>query len=293
MENNQPLFSVLIANYNNGKYLMDAIDSVRKQIYTNWEIILVDDGSTDNSLELYKELEKDSRIHIYLNDQNYGCGYTKRRCAELASGEFCGFLDPDDLLTNKALEKMVNIHLQHQNVSLAFSQRYIIDDSCRPIQITPDENITLPLSIQNYFDAGIVSHFVTFKKLLYDKTDGISAEQHKSVDMDLYFKLEEVGDFYFLPEPLYYYRLGTGNNISFGDGNEIKALCWEYIALINACKRRNIDLETNACLPMVQRIRNLMEEAAWRESIKIQNQRAYKIGTLILRPIRWFKRLFV
>ena len=54
---NQPLFSVLIANYNNGKYLMDAIESVRRQTYTNWEIILVDDGSTDNSHELYKELE--------------------------------------------------------------------------------------------------------------------------------------------------------------------------------------------------------------------------------------------
>ena len=89
---NQPLFSVLIANYNNGKYLMDAIESVRQQTYTNWEIILVDDCSTDNSHELYKELEQDERIHIFLNDQNHGCGYTKRRCAELANGEICGFL---------------------------------------------------------------------------------------------------------------------------------------------------------------------------------------------------------
>ena len=55
---NQPLFSVLIANYNNGKYLMDAIESVRRQTYTNWEIILVDDSSTDNSCELYNEPEK-------------------------------------------------------------------------------------------------------------------------------------------------------------------------------------------------------------------------------------------
>ena len=50
---NQPLFSVLIANYNNGKYLMDAIESVRKQTYTNWEIILVDGASTYDSHELY------------------------------------------------------------------------------------------------------------------------------------------------------------------------------------------------------------------------------------------------
>lgn len=91
MKTNQPLFSVLIANYNNGKYLMEAIESVRQQTYTNWEIILVDDASTDNSKELYKELEKDERIHIYLNEQNIGCGYTKRRCAELATGGYLSY----------------------------------------------------------------------------------------------------------------------------------------------------------------------------------------------------------
>ena len=62
----------------------------------------MDDSSTDNSHELYKELEKDERIHVFLNDQNHGCGYTKRRCAELANGEICGFLDPDDALTDNA-----------------------------------------------------------------------------------------------------------------------------------------------------------------------------------------------
>ena len=58
--NDNPLFSVLIANYNNGKYLMEAINSVYAQTYTNWEIILVDDASTDNTKEIYKELEKDA-----------------------------------------------------------------------------------------------------------------------------------------------------------------------------------------------------------------------------------------
>lgn len=70
---------------------MKAIESVRQQTYTNWEIILVDDASTDNSKELYKELEKDERIHIYLNEQNIGCGYTKRRCAELATGGYLSY----------------------------------------------------------------------------------------------------------------------------------------------------------------------------------------------------------
>lgn len=296
MKTNQPLFSVLIANYNNGKYLMEAIESVRRQTYTNWEIILVDDASTDNSKELYKELEKDERIHIYLNEQNMGCGYTKHRCAELATGEICGFLDPDDALTNEAIEKEVYEHLRFPGVSLVFSQRYITDERLNPERITPSKETTLPIEIQNYFDAGIVSHFVSFKKELYDKTEGISANQQKSVDMDLYFKLEEVGKFYFIPEPLYYYRLGTGNNISYGKDNELWALCWEYLALISACKRRNVDLGKVACTPMQKRIKAMVElsarQAAYEKEIEIRNSKAYRVGVMILKPIKVLKKIF-
>ena len=120
----QPLFSVLIANYNNGKYLMEAIESVRQQTYTNWEIILVDDGSTDNSADLYKELQKDERIHIFFNDENKGCGYTKRRCVELAQGELCGFLDADDALTTDALQEMVQAHKDNEDAGLIHSRYY-------------------------------------------------------------------------------------------------------------------------------------------------------------------------
>ena len=76
MEQN-PLFSILVANYNNGCYLMEAIESVYAQTYTNWEIIIVDDASTDNSNELYEKLSQDNRIHVYYNDKNMGCAFTK------------------------------------------------------------------------------------------------------------------------------------------------------------------------------------------------------------------------
>lgn len=65
------LFSVLLANNDNGLYLEDALNSVFRQTYHNWEIIIVDDCSTDNSSGLYKKYENDSRIHIYYNDNNF------------------------------------------------------------------------------------------------------------------------------------------------------------------------------------------------------------------------------
>lgn len=140
--NDNPLFSVLIANYNNGKYLMNANESVRSQTYTKWEIILVDDGSTDKSHELYKQLEQDSRIHIFFNEGNRGCGYTKRRCAELANGELCGFLDPDDTLLHGALMSHVDTHMQHPEVSCVFSRYYNCDEELN--RLCPSRLLKIP-----------------------------------------------------------------------------------------------------------------------------------------------------
>ena len=82
METVLPLFSVLIANHNDGKYLMEAVESVKAQTYTHWEIVIVDDGSTDNSNELFVELVEDQRIRVFRNEENRGCGFTKRKCLE-------------------------------------------------------------------------------------------------------------------------------------------------------------------------------------------------------------------
>ena len=68
-----PLFSILIANYNNGRYLQEAIDSVLAQTYTNWEVVIVDDKSTDNSFEIYEKYKDDPRFHVCFNDVNRGC----------------------------------------------------------------------------------------------------------------------------------------------------------------------------------------------------------------------------
>ena len=162
------LFSVLIANYNNGRYLQEAIDSVLEQTYTSWEIVIVDDKSTDNSFEIYEKYRDDKRFRFYYNEKNEGCGYTKRRCAELAKGELCGFLDPDDALMPTALEVMVKAHAEHPECSLIYSTCY---------RYSGDRNEDMPIwdyigeipeeSDFLIYKKKIVSHFVSFKKDAY------------------------------------------------------------------------------------------------------------------------------
>lgn len=200
-----PLFSILIANYNNALYLDSAIDSVCKQTYTNWEIILVDDGSTDSSNEVYNKYKDDSRIKIFKRAENKGCTYTKSECISFANGELCGFLDADDLLVNDALTEMVAAH-RDERVSIVSSRYQIIDENG---QLSTKCNRLLDLNGQSYLERRDYSpeHFVSFKKSAYDSTKGLDLNHKIGDDQELYLLLEEVGDWKVLDKILYYYRV--------------------------------------------------------------------------------------
>ncbi|MDR1679074.1 MAG: glycosyltransferase [Prevotellaceae bacterium] len=237
---NTPLFSILIAQYNNGNYLAKAIDSVKSQTYTNWEIILVDDFSTDNSKNLYKQYESDDRIKIYYNDENKGCGYTKRRCAELANGELCGFLDPDDALTPDALEIMVEMHNTNPQNSLIGSCYWACNEN-----LVPDWHSTKRIVPEGYSYLTNAEHaplaFASYKNAFYKKTQGIDADLKRAVDLDLFLKLEEIAPLLYLDNILYYYRLHKTNISTSGD---YKGLFWHCLVITKACYRRGINPET-------------------------------------------------
>ncbi|MCW3789194.1 glycosyltransferase [Plebeiibacterium sediminum] len=208
MNQSTPLFSILIANYNNGQYLQQCIDSILAQSYTNWEIIIVDDASNDIiSQKIYNKYNKDSRFTIVSNQTNRGCGYTKRKCVKMAKGEICGFVDPDDAITKEALEVMVNEHNYSKNLSLIYSTHYICNSNLEIEKIA--DYVGLISKKESYLSSNSnkVSHFASFKRKLYFKSSGIDANLEKAIDQDLYFKLEEVGNIKFINKPLYLYRI--------------------------------------------------------------------------------------
>lgn len=292
--NDSPLFSVLIANYNNGKYLMNAIDSVNAQTYTNWEIIIVDDASTDNSKEIYEELKKDGRIHINYNEENKGCGFTKRRCAELANGEICGFLDPDDMLLPNALNVMVGVHLSHPEVSIVYSRCYFCDENYNVI----GENKLLVLNEgETYFDYRWYGalHFASYKNSYYLETEGISSVIKAGVDQDLYFKVEEVGKPYVLNEFTYKYVIGKQNSLTHIE-NYSNLMYWNLEVRRSACLRRGLDylmilekefkegIDSCVSARMSIKKRELIDE--------IYSSKTYKLGAFIVKPYVLLRKLF-
>lgn len=231
------LFSILIANYNNGHFFKDCYKSILNQTYFNWEVIIVDDASTDNSVTIIKQLIKDdARFKLVLNQTNKGCGYTKNKCAKMATGEILGFLDPDDALKENALELMVSLHKDYSDIAIITSKYELVDLEMNFIEYGSHGSLIPENKSYLTYGNGALTHFATFKQNKYIKTEGINPLMKRAVDQDLYFKMEEQGGHLFLNKVLYKYRIHS-NSISVND-NLYKAQYWHFYTIIKAFERR-------------------------------------------------------
>ncbi|MCQ2374851.1 MAG: glycosyltransferase [Salinivirgaceae bacterium] len=271
--NKSPLFSVLIANYNNGCYLQESIDSVINQTYHNWEIIIVDDKSTDDSYSIYNIYGSDDRIHIYFNKNNRGCGFTKRKCIEMANGDLCGFLDPDDVILPRAIEIMVEKHQKEPKASVVCSRHYRCDEQLNILKESP--LLQIPIGM-DYFSMNSYRPlpFASFKKSLYLKTQGLSPHYLAAVDQELYFIMEDVGYICSINEFTYKYRI---HNRSVAHSKNSSAGYWNVIAIYEACKRKGLNPMIYS-YPLYQKYIELYSKST-----------SYRIGRLLLTPLIWIK----
>lgn len=127
------MVSVIIPCYNYGHLIADTINSILRQTYTNWEIIIVDDGSTDNTAGIVEEfVKKDSRISFY-QQNNAGPSTARNLALSKASGEFIQFLDADDLIEDRKFEIQLSIFKEKPFVDVVYgSVRYFSDEPFNP-----------------------------------------------------------------------------------------------------------------------------------------------------------------
>jgi len=209
-----PLISIVMSCYNSDKYIADAIKTVKEQNYENWELIIVDDCSTDKSLKIIKKyiekVEITEKVKIIIHDKNFGCGTSLSDAILNSSGELIAVLDSDDALYSKdSLEIMVKIHLENQDASLVYSNYWECDENLRKQKIFKTRQIK---DDETYLGTKIrISHFKVFKRSLYDKTVGVNRELRQTVDKDLVLKLEEVGKLIHVNRELYLYRQRKNN----------------------------------------------------------------------------------
>lgn len=232
------LFSVLMANYNNSRYLDNSLKSVLGQTYLNWEVILVDDGSIDEFETVIASYRHDSRIKIFRLEQNQGCAYAKALCVEKAAGEISGFLDVDDMLDAQALQIMVTAHIENPACSIIHSTNYICNEHLNILRVNECPKRLPPHTPYLLLGDASIHHFATFKNAAYKKTKGLESvrTKDKAGDQELYYLLEEQGTVLFINRPLYYYRIHPGS-IS-NAGNEAITTNQHYSIIEESCLRR-------------------------------------------------------
>ncbi|WP_292011089.1 glycosyltransferase [Chryseobacterium sp.] len=238
-------FSVLIAHYNNARFFKACYDSLLQQTYKDWEAIILDDASSENEKrDILDIISGDIRFKFFENEKNSGVGVTKSKLIELATGEICGFLDPDDALAPTAIEHSIKIFQSKKKVVITYSRFMTCDENLQ--SIAPSK---LARQVQNndpfFFNYPIqISHFVNFRKNIYEQTEKMDSSLKIGEDQDLYLKLYEKGKVYFIDEINYFYRTHKGGISQYQN----KKQSYDYFAqvIFNAMKRRKLKV-INGC----------------------------------------------
>lgn len=191
-----PLISVIIPVYNVEQYLRECLDSVLAQTYSNYEVLLIDDGSTDSSFDICCEYcDKDKRFKVY-QKENGGASSARNYGLDCAAGEYLYFLDSDDYLKPIALEKMVSCACQHQ-ADLVFIEGETINEQGAQVtgkyrfhhQYSPSAPYLLMKEMMNHKEFYVGTPFFFIKKEVFEKNQLRFKEGIISEDMIMAYQL--------------------------------------------------------------------------------------------------------
>ena len=203
-----PKVSVFVPAYNCEDFIEQAIYSVLNQSYSDFEILVTDDGGTDDTATIVKRLaELDSRIRFFPKD-NGGIGSACNHMLSFARGEYALQLDGDDVLAQDTIEKMVKI-LDHSPIGFVYGDAYLVDENLRFKQRSYSWSI---YDRQKMIDGGMHIHPPRmFRMRDYHRTSKYDEELENAVDFDFFLKLAEVSDGYHFQRGLYLYRKHGSN----------------------------------------------------------------------------------
>lgn len=211
--------SIVMPAFNAEKYIVDAIDSVTNQTYTNWELLIVDDCSTDNTREIVTSID-DNRIRYLKNPTNSGAAISRNYALREADGKWIAFLDSDDVWTPNKLEKQIEFMMEHGYAFTFTDYRICLNGSWLPYVCTGPNHVNK----KKMYD---YCYFSTIT-VMYDREKvGLIqiANLRKNNDYAMWLKAIEKADAYRLDECLSFYIKHDG---SVSSGSKLKLIKWHY-----------------------------------------------------------------
>jgi len=198
MYNNHPLISIAIPVYNCEKYISFAINSVINQTYQNWELIIIDDGSTDNTLSIIKGYTS-SKIRVYSDGENKGLIYRLNESVRVSSGEYYARMDADDVMHPLRLEKELSFLCSHPDIDVVGSSYCSIDSENNIIHKVKINGLIRREDIR-FLHPSVMAKTSWFKKNPY------SSLYIRMEDYELWLRTSARNKLYSMADSLMYYR---------------------------------------------------------------------------------------
>lgn len=203
-----PRVTVFMPVYNSSKYIKKSIQSILNQSYKDFELLIIDDGSTDNSLDVINSFN-DERIKVFKNYENKGLPYTRNRGLNLASGEYIAIMDSDDIAMKNRLEKQVNFLDSNKDIQIVTSDEIILYKGIPVKRIKRNPN-SIYIKFALLFDNYIGNTTVMFDKKISENFK-YNTECFVCQDYDFWVNLNTKYKFGSIESPLMMYRTGHEN----------------------------------------------------------------------------------
>jgi glycosyltransferase involved in cell wall biosynthesis len=200
--------------FNRARYIASAIESVVSQSWADWDLHIVDDGSTDDSVEIAETYAShDPRVHVY-RQSHHGAGHALHHAMSKGQGDYLGWVDSDDELMPNTLEVMVEMLRSRLDVGLAYSDYLAIDNDGQSRGL--GRRCQIPYSADRLVVDFMVFHFRLMSRELYESVGGIDPELTAAIDYDFCLKASEVTTILHVPQVVYRYRQHA-DSISYAD----------------------------------------------------------------------------
>jgi glycosyltransferase involved in cell wall biosynthesis len=211
-----PRVSILLTCYNHSRYLPEALGGILAQTFKDYEIVAVDDGSTDGTREWLQAQEVP--IQCIFNETNLGTYASLNVALARARGEFIAILNDDDLWAPEKLERQIRLFEEHPQVGLVHTDGSFIDGEGKPMEGSPlgfefprteTGDVLLSLIYQNK----IIASAALVRRECFDRLGGFNEAYFGSGDWEMWLRIAEEYEIGFVPEPLTFYRV-HGENAS-------------------------------------------------------------------------------
>ena len=209
--NFNPLISIIINCHNASNYISKSINSVLKQTYQNWELIIYDNNSNDKTFTIIKKFLKNKKIKYYKSKSFLNLYNARNLAVKKTKGEFVAFLDSDDWWIKEKLKKQVNFLSKNKNINIIFSNLYLFDEIKNKTKIFSYNKLYnghITQDLLNDFKMPILTTLIRkkiLKKYKFDKRYNIIG------DFDLFTKISLKEKILSTQEPLAYYRIHQSN----------------------------------------------------------------------------------